>query len=207
MGSNEYRIGRGVREVFEEVLNARQALVISPWIQGPYAQALLKMVMEGRARVITSMDKENTFYVLLGSLGMYNTSLIVGIGLVFFAIPFFVLSIIMLLNTGLASLGLAGLLLSLVFLAPGVYYILKYLRRRRMLREKPWLANIRLSPPIGQDGFIHIKLYIADDRAWVGSANMTVSAWKHNIEVLAPIDAGAARQIFEWAWQRASPLS
>ena len=208
MGSNGFRIGRNVEEVFEEVLNSKQALVVSPWIQEPYASRLLKMVMEGRAKVVTSMDRENTFYTLLGGVGARSI------------ITEFIGLLLTLFGAGMIVAGLAGLalglgpgpliilgFLSLFLLIPGLVYLRKYLRERKLLREKPWLSNVRLSPPLGQDGFIHIKLYIADDKAWVGSANMTVSAWKHNIEVLVPIDVGTAREIFEWAWRHASPPS
>ena len=209
MGSNNgFRIGRGVREVFEEVLNARQALVISPWIQGPYAPALLKMVMEGRAKVITSMDKENTFYLLLGGVGAQAIiTQFIGLLLTLFGAGMIIAGLVGLaMGFGPGDLIILGFL-SLFLLIPGLVYLRRYLRQRRLLRERPWLSNVRLSPPLGQDGFIHIKLYIADDRAWVGSANMTVSAWKHNIEVLVPIDVGTARRIFEWAWSHASPPS
>ena len=205
---NGFRIGRGIEGVFEEVLNARQAYVVSPWIQEPYASRLLKMVMEGKARVVTSMDKENTFYTLLGSVGAHAViTQFMGLLLTLFGVGIIVTGLVeMAMGYGPGALIILGFI-SLFFLIPGLVFLRRYLRRRRLLREKPWLANVRLSPPLGQDGFIHIKLYIADDRAWVGSANMTVSAWKHNIEVLVPIDVETAREIFEWAWRHASPLS
>ena len=207
-GGNDFRIGKGVEGVFEEVLNARQALVVSPWIQEPYASRLLKMVMEGRAKVVTSMDRENTFYTLLGGVGAQAIiTQFIGLLLTLFGAGMIIAGLVGLaMGFGPGDLIILGFL-SLFLLIPGLVYLRRYLRQRRLLRERPWLSNVRLSPPLGQDGFIHIKLYIADDRAWVGSANMTVSAWKHNIEVLVPIDVGTARRIFEWAWSHASPPS
>ena len=206
MAGEGYVVGVGIRGVFDEVLRARVAYVVSPWIQEPYASALLKMVMEGRARVVTSMDRENTFYTLLGNVGV-RAIVLLGLGLLFLLLGIgMIVSGLIVLAMGmgpgvLVVLGVIGLIL----LVPGLAYLRRYVGQRRLLRERPWLANVRVSPPLGQDGFIHIKLYIADDKAWVGSANMTVSAWKHNIEVLVPIDLETARRIFERAWSMASP--
>ena len=206
MAGEGYVVGVGIRDVFDEVLRARVAYVVCPWIQEPYASRLLKMVMEGRAQVVTSMDRENAFYAMLGNVGAYAI-ITLFIGLLF-----------LLLGIGMIVSGLVGMALGLgpgaviilaffgfIFMIPGLVYLRRYLRQRSQLRERPWLANIRLSPPLGQDGFIHIKLYIADGRAWVGSANMTVSAWKHNIEALVPIDLETAMRIFEKAWSTAKP--
>ena len=224
MAGEGYVVGVGIRDVFDEVLRARVAYVVCPWIQEPYASKLFNMVVEGRAKVVTSMDKENALYALLGNVGTRSTAtLVAGIALLvigaFIAIPGAVTALTSVIapssiaqyqpigftTAALFWIGLAELLFGLLFLVPGIILMRKYLRGKKLLREKPWLSNIRLSPPMGQDGFIHIKLYIADDRAWVGSANMTVSAWKHNVEVLVPIDLETARRIFEKAWSAARP--
>ena len=34
-------IGKEVKKIFDEVLDSRQALIISPWIDGEYAKSVL----------------------------------------------------------------------------------------------------------------------------------------------------------------------
>ncbi|GAB6943433.1 hypothetical protein JCM14467A_02150 [Vulcanisaeta sp. JCM 14467] len=205
MAGEGYVVGVGIRDVFDEVLRARVAYVVSPWIQEPYASKLLKMVMEGRAMVVTSRGEDNAFYNFLDKLR--NTA---GIkyGLLLLIIGMTGLLTILFNGIFISGSTILYLIFLLAFIAPGLALILwARMSAKELLRKNPWLANIRLSPPLGEDGFIHIKLYIADGRAWVGSANMTVSAWKHNIEVLVPIDLETARRIFEEAWSMARPLT
>ncbi|BDR92252.1 hypothetical protein [Vulcanisaeta souniana] len=181
-----YQTGRGIAGVFEAVLNAEEAMVISPWIDGQYAGRLLERVRNGRARVITSIDEDNDFYRLLRQpMASIKWSLF---------IPGLVLVILS------PALGL----FFPIPLGIGLFLILKSLKPRH---SRLGLANVRVSPRIGEEGFIHIKLYIAGDRAWIGSANMTPSAVHRNIEVLVPIDVNLARRIFEDAWSRARPLT
>ena len=182
-------IGRGVRSIFDEVLRARVAYVVSPWIQEPYASALLKMVMEGRARVVTSMDRENAFYKLLVKTHVISIAVMAIAGL---AVAF---SLFALLLTAL-------LIPSILIIAVPIFiaWLITGITLLRLLEFKP-PTNVKLSPPPKEYGFVHVKLYIADDRAWIGSANMTTSAWKRNIEVLVPIDVKTAVCIFKQIWK------
>ncbi len=56
--------GIDIKRVFNEVLASPEALIISPWISGSYANRILEMVKNGKARVITSLDPNNEFIKL-----------------------------------------------------------------------------------------------------------------------------------------------
>jgi len=54
--------------------------------------------------------------------------------------------------------------------------------------------------------FMHIKLYIADGKAYGGSANLTCNVLRGlNIETLCDVDPASAVKIFNSYWARASP--
>ena len=202
-----YVIGVGVERVFERVLRARTAYVVSPWISEPYASRLLKMVREGRAFVVTSMSSDNAFYNHLMNTKPDNISTRpseVGetpakvstwhdYGI---AIAVLITLILAAIKPVLAIIGV----LALVIIIADMYE-----RKRR--RGVAWFENVRLSPGLDEEGFIHVKLYIADDEAWVGSANMTQASWNKNIDVLVPIDVETARRIFDEVWRMAKPLT
>lgn len=48
--------------------------------------------------------------------------------------------------------------------------------------------------------FVHAKIYIVDDRAWISSANLTDSGVARNIEVIAEVDLAEAARRFEELW-------
>ena len=62
---DEYYIGKEIERIFNEVLKAKQALVVSPWIGSPYAERLLELVKQGRAKVVTSMSNDSQLYKLV----------------------------------------------------------------------------------------------------------------------------------------------
>ena len=178
----EYYTGRGIGRIFEEVLRAREAYVISPWISGKYAVELARAVKEGRAYVITSLDSE-----FLGQLGytISHTRLIIGIII--------------------ATIGIITSIISPIVGIPIITTGIIITIYRKARQRPDWAGRIRVSPKLGNNGFIHIKLYIADGQAWIGSANMTPSAIHNNIEVLVPIPRELALEIFKYAWARAKP--
>ena len=61
---------------------------------------------------------------------------------------------------------------------------------------------------IYDEKFLHVKIYIVDGRAFVGSANLTRAALEEsNIEVLCEIDAKEALAKFNELWSKARTLS
>ena len=183
----EYYTGRSIGRIFEEVLRAREAYIISPWIQGRYAVELAKAVREGRAHVITSLDESNEFIRQIGIRQVDVKRPIIG-----------ALTSLIGIYTIIRGLSVIGIGIIII----GIYITLTSIRPR----PRSELNNrIRLSPKIGNNGFIHIKLYIADGQAWIGSANMTPSAIHNNIEILVPIPRELALEIFNYAWARAKP--
>ena len=200
----EYYTGEEIGRIFEEVLKAREAYVVSPWIQGRYAVELAKAVREGRARVVTSLDESNEFLKQLGIRGrpVSIIRLIIGALISLFGLYVTISGLVGLFIIGLPAA--VPLLIGIGILILGVYIALTGLRARY---RSEWGDRVRLSPKLGNDGFIHIKLYIADNEAWVGSANMTPSAVRHNVEVLVPIPVELAKEIFDYAWSRASSIA
>lgn len=184
-----YYTGRGISQVFEKVVNAREAYVVSPWISGKYAVELAKAVKEGRAFVVTSLDSELLRHIAIPRSGLTGI--------------FTILIGILLITTSIA--GLAISILTLILTPVGVWLIVVGYRMLKRQERPDWVRRIRVSPKLGEDGFIHIKLYIADGEAWIGSANMTPSAVYNNVEVLVPIPRELALEIFNYAWARANP--
>jgi hypothetical protein len=59
---------------------------------------------------------------------------------------------------------------------------------------------------IYSETFMHMKLYIADGRAYSGSANLTCPVLKGlNVETLCDVDPASAVKIFNSYWAKASP--
>lgn len=191
----EYYIGKEIERIFNEVLRAKQALIVSPWIGSPYAEKLLELVKQGRARVVTSMSNDSQLYKLVHRASRGAGKRIIRKSLLIPGVLLFFMGLI-LAAAHLIAITFFTILISLILIALS----------SKKVGKPEWLANIRFSPPSGQDGFIHIKLYIADDKAWIGSANMTITAHKHNIEVLIPIPIELAKSIFEDAWKSAKSL-
>ncbi|MGC8607770.1 MAG: phospholipase D-like domain-containing protein [Vulcanisaeta sp.] len=192
-------IGKEVKKIFDEVLDSRQALIISPWIDGEYAKSVFKMIKEDRARVITSMDDNNDLYKLvmeyIQNNDIYVTRYVtnekyraVGIMLILLGIIFMALTKI---NDLFVLIGFLVLIFGIAFIGSG---------RAQIKEVVPWLLNIRFSPSQGSDGFIHIKLYVTDRNAYLGSANMTYSAWAKNFEAMVKIPKEDAITLFDKAW-------
>ena len=184
-----YYTGRSISQVFEKVVNAKEAYVVSPWISGRYAVELARAVKEGRAHVVTSLDSELLRHIAIPRSGLTGIlTILIGIFMI---------------TTSIA--GLAVSILTLILTPVGVWLIIIGYRMLKRRERPDWISRIRVSPRMGEDGFIHIKLYIADGEAWIGSANMTPSAVYNNVEVLVPISRELAMQIFNYAWSRANP--
>ena len=185
-----YQTGRGIGEVFEKVVNAREAYVVSPWISGKYAIELARAVREGRAFVVTSLDSELLRHIAIPRSGLTGIlTIMIGVFMITISIA-----------------GLAISILTLILAPVGVWLIVVGYRMLKESSKRPgWIGRVRVSPRMGEDGFIHIKLYIADGEAWIGSANMTPSAIYNNVEVLVQIPRELALEIFNYAWSRASP--
>jgi phosphatidylserine/phosphatidylglycerophosphate/cardiolipin synthase-like enzyme len=60
---------------------------------------------------------------------------------------------------------------------------------------------------MGAEGFIHVKLYITDGSAYIGSANMTTASWARNIDVLYQIPREEALSLFNTLWSSARALA
>lgn len=96
--------------------------------------------------------------------------------------------------------------LGIFLLIMGIIGIGISLSRRGGGKAIDWTRFVRVSPPQGEPGFIHVKLYIIDYDAFIGSANLTPSAVNRNIEVLVKIPHDLATDIFQKLWERAKPI-
>ncbi len=55
-----------------------------------------------------------------------------------------------------------------------------------------------------QQVFVHAKIYVIDDKAWISSANLTESGMSRNVEVLVEVDPAEAARRFEELWTELS---
>ena len=199
--------GEGIQGVFEEVLRSERALIISAIIKEPYTDSVLRMVMEGRALVITCRCLENDLYRLVLRLagpprrrsgilsivrsryGIYTAT----------SLALFTAAVIILAG----PLGLAALAAAL-----GIAYLVV----RRILRRRSesagvgrWINNIKFTPGPGDPGHVGVRLYATGFKAWVGTADMAPDSWRVQLNALVQLDVGVAAKLFERAWSGAEP--
>ena len=167
--------------------NDGELMVISPYLSGYYVNMLAKAAQKRRIRVITSNN----------SLGYKNSRLqnfAVG-GIIGYvkAIAFFLIldAISVILNFTYTTV-----ILTLIVLAAA---LLAYLRHKR--------TNSNMKVKVIRDRFVHEKLYISDNTAISGSANLTYNGMHKNIEhIEVTRDQAKIRKLkahFESMWKSA----
>jgi phosphatidylserine/phosphatidylglycerophosphate/cardiolipin synthase-like enzyme len=140
----------------------RELLIVSPYISDYYTKMLIKEAPKKKIRIITS---ESSLSYKDSSLGKY---VIKGIWSYVKAIGFF-------------------LFLDLVSAYLQFYYITAILTAMVLVlaifayrKHKKTISNIKAK--IAKKRFVHEKLYIGEDLAIVGSANLTYNGMHRNLE-------------------------
>ncbi len=164
-GSESYRY---VEPILKD--SSRELLVISPYIGMGYARMLVKLGKRKRVRVITSAYSERVRdYVIHRS-----RHILYGYAkpIVLFLAAAFVSAYFSIYLAALAALALAGLL-ALAALAAWKFS-----------------ENSNVEVRTSYDRFVHEKAYISQGVAAVGSANLTYSGMRKNVERVEVITDG-----------------
>jgi len=190
----EFYFGRGVGMIIEGLLaKAKKRLwIVSPWISEKYARALNKLADKNvKVRVVTSDDTNNSAHrkaleELIGEKELvqeeeeeYKFGLLLWGGLLFGLLGFVVLPFDTL--SGLFYMVLGGLGVLFYFITSGKRKI------KNIAHEPDPKVELHIFNWGGGDEQLHSKMYIVDDVAIVGSANLTESGLFRNIEFVAVI--------------------
>ena len=164
-----------------------ELMIISPYLSGYYVNMLAKAAQKRRIMVITSNN----------SLGYKNSGLqnfaVGGMMGYIKAIAFFLIldAISVILNFTYTTVILMLIVLAVVLLV--------YLRHKR--------TNSNMKVKVIKDRFVHEKLYISDNTAISGSANLTYNGMHKNIEhIEVTRDQAKIRELkahFESMWKSA----
>lgn len=139
-----------------------ELLVITPYMSMGYAKMLVGLGKRKQVRVITSSASEQVAsfirhrskYIVYGYLGPIALFIFAAVIAMYFSFY----------QIGLGALGLAGLVALIALIR---YRISK---------------NSDIEVRIYQDRFVHEKAYISHEAAAVGSANLTFSGMRKNVE-------------------------
>jgi phosphatidylserine/phosphatidylglycerophosphate/cardiolipin synthase-like enzyme len=179
-GSESYRY---VEPILRD--SSRELLVISPYIGMGYAKMLVGLGRRKRVRVITSKYSET----VRGYIGRRSRYLLYGYAraAAIFVVGAIASAYFSFYQISLGALALAGI----TVLAAMVAYRL----------SKNSDIEIRTS----YDRFVHEKAYISRDAAAVGSANLTYSGMRKNVErvevITDPARIGVLRDHFFDLWK------
>lgn len=179
----------------------RRLLIVSPWLSPACADLAVQKQRSGVTTVIvTTNDESKSHQLALAKLVERKKRrgpirwwlLIPGLAMVFAGL----FALFQVFAQGKITAGLAFLLLLLT-----VGAALSWAGRGKT--EKYFVSLVgRLVLYLPKDPPLHAKLYVADDRVAVSSANFTVSGLKHNVECVAYVEDAelaneAIRQIDE----------
>ena len=181
----------------------RRLLIVSPWLSQACADIALQKQGEGVATVIVTTDDESRGHQLALSRLVERRKRRVKPCRWWLLIPGLALIL-----SGLCSLhfvaqeSLANPLLLVAIFAVGA--ILCYAGKGK---TEKYIASLveRLVLYLEEEQPLHAKIYVADDRVAVSSANFTISGLERNVECVAFVDALAdetIRQIDEMLSQR-----
>jgi phosphatidylserine/phosphatidylglycerophosphate/cardiolipin synthase-like enzyme len=178
------RIGRGFRDLVEEIQSARKRVwVMSPWISPEYAQLLVRKASEGvDVRVFTTDDLGNRSHVS-GLMELIEARRVVirpasplarRLGFVLFLLG--LVAVFIVLPAGVLMM-IAGAAIYLMWGRDkfGIRYFSKVGEGRLVIYH---------SEPLNM---VHAKIYVVDDHAAVGSVNFTRSGVESNFECLVKI--------------------
>ena len=160
-GSNSYKL---IEELFKK---STELMIISPFISKDYANLLLNYSQSKRVRIILSNSKSN-----MAALEVLNIKTNVNGSIKLFLFLFILLSVSIILNFTATSLFL------LIFIILLLIYIIN--------KKKSKGSNLHIKVPKGK--FVHEKLYIGNNYAIAGSANLTYSGMHKNIEYMRIIN-------------------
>ncbi len=156
-GSNSYKL---IDELFKK---SNELMIISPFISKNYAYTLLHYSQSKKIRIILSNSKSN-----IAALEILNTKKSSYGGIKLFLFILILLSVSIILNFNVISFFLLIILIMLL-----VYIINKRISNKN---------NLSIKVPKGK--FVHEKLYIGNNYAIAGSANLTYSGMHKNIEYM-----------------------
>ncbi len=190
----EFYFGRGVGMIIEGLLAKakKRVWVVSPWISEKYARALNKLASRKvDVKVVTSDDYNNWSHrraldilfheqeFVKTEVEETNNGILAILGLLFFLAG---------LGSVFTNVGVAAILLGIGTLLAIIYFGTSSTREREILSVKPYpLVELYIFNWGGGDEQLHSKIYIIDDVAIIGSANLTESGLFRNIEFVAVI--------------------
>ncbi|MDE1810823.1 MAG: hypothetical protein KGH66_02170 [Candidatus Micrarchaeota archaeon] len=164
--------------------SSKKLIVVSPYIGNTYAKLLIEEARRKKVYVVTSQSSlEYDNSVLkgipeIGAIGRYLKPL------AYFSI---VTAFVFLLNFSTYLLyPLLGIIL--------IFVALSYFTYRKTK------ANFMLK--VSRDKFVHEKLYITDNEAIVGSANLTFSGMHRNVEHIQIVRDAKKREELEEHFER-----
>ncbi len=181
MDAESYSGQDSYRQVDPMIAHARRLMIISPYISNGYARALAARAASGASvRVITSESAVGGSSILIGNYGMTHVR----------AVLFLVL-----LDAISIYLGFVYTTIIISFMI-AVLGVLSFARRRGI--------SLNMSVKVSRDKFVHEKIYLSDDMAITGSANLTYSGMHRNVEhiyvIRDPARVKELRAHFEGLW-------
>ncbi len=181
MDAESYSGQDSYKQVDALIAHARKLMIVSPYISNGYAKVLAARAASGvSVRVVTSESAVGKGSVLKGGFGMPYVK----------AILFLVLLDAISIYLGFIY---TTLIISLMIAILGT---LSFARRRGI--------SLNMVVKVSRDRFVHEKIYLSDDIAITGSANLTFSGMHRNVEHIYVIrDPARVRELrahFERLW-------